>query len=55
MKRERRSKLTRADLAAIMSRRPVVRRIRPTSSSFAHDLTKLTATDKREERSARNE
>jgi hypothetical protein len=29
VKRERRSKLTRSDLAAVTSRRPVVRRIKP--------------------------
>jgi hypothetical protein len=46
MKRERRQ-LTRREQATIASKRPVVRRIRPDSSPFAHDLTKLTAHGKR--------
>ncbi len=47
MKRERGSKLTRRELEAATSRRPVVRRIRA-ARVFTHDLAKLTTTDKRE-------
>lgn len=48
MKRTRRLKLTRRELASVTSKRPVLRRIRP--SSATNSLTKSSVSNEREER-----